>query len=107
LYQSRTPPYRAKNAPFETVEELLLVHGMTPGYLYGVPRQAQDRAFTSEPYRRIGLFPYVTVWDAQRNVAPDGTRRVNLQARQPLQRLLRDRLGQPRTAEIVALLPSR
>ena len=34
-YQSLQPPYRCKNAPFETVEELLLVKGVTPDLLYG------------------------------------------------------------------------
>jgi DNA uptake protein ComE-like DNA-binding protein len=34
-YGSVQPPYRAKNGPFETVEELLLVKGVTPDLLYG------------------------------------------------------------------------
>ena len=34
-YQSLQPPYRCKNAPFETAEELLLVKGVTPELLYG------------------------------------------------------------------------
>ena len=34
-YQSLPNPYKAKNAPFETVEELLLVKGVTPRILYG------------------------------------------------------------------------
>jgi general secretion pathway protein K len=35
-YQSLNPPYNAKNAPFSTIEELLLVRGMTPQILYGI-----------------------------------------------------------------------
>jgi hypothetical protein len=35
-YQSLQPPYQCKNGPFETVEELLLVKGMTPELLYGM-----------------------------------------------------------------------
>lgn len=34
-YQSLNPPYYAKNAPFDTVDELLLVRGITPTLLYG------------------------------------------------------------------------
>ena len=34
-YLSLTPPYNCKHAPFETVEELLLVQGVTPQLLYG------------------------------------------------------------------------
>lgn len=36
-YQGLQPPYNCKDAPFDTVEELLLVEGMTPTILYGSP----------------------------------------------------------------------
>lgn len=39
-YQSLPNPYACKNSPFETVEELLLVRGMTPELLYGQNYQA-------------------------------------------------------------------
>lgn len=35
-YQSLPTPYRAKNAPFESPEELLLVRGVTPDLLWGM-----------------------------------------------------------------------
>ena len=47
-YQSLPNPYKARNGNFETVEELLLVKGMTPEILYG-----RDRKF--------GLIDLVTV----------------------------------------------
>ena len=34
-YQQMQPPYKAKNGPFETIDELLLVKGITPTLLYG------------------------------------------------------------------------
>jgi general secretion pathway protein K len=34
-YQSLTPPYSNRNAPFSSLEELLLVKGMTPELLFG------------------------------------------------------------------------
>jgi len=34
-YQTLQPPYAPKNGPLETVEELLLVRGMTPELLFG------------------------------------------------------------------------
>ncbi len=34
-YMSLREPYRSKNAPFDTVEELLMVKGITPAVLYG------------------------------------------------------------------------
>lgn len=47
-YQSLPNPYRARNANFETVEELLLVKGMTPEILYGADR-------------KLGLIDFLTV----------------------------------------------
>ena len=34
-YTTLNPPYRAKNADFDTLEELRMVKGMTPGILFG------------------------------------------------------------------------
>lgn len=34
-YQGMTPPYRAKNGPLESLDELLMVKGVTPALLYG------------------------------------------------------------------------
>ena len=34
-YQQMNPPYKAKNGPLETIDELLLVKGITPTLLYG------------------------------------------------------------------------
>lgn len=36
-YQSLSPPYTIKGANYDSVEELLLVQGMTPTLLYGTP----------------------------------------------------------------------
>ena len=38
-YQSLPNPYQARNANFETVEELILVKGVTPAILYGQDRK--------------------------------------------------------------------
>ena len=44
-YSSLSPPYAAKNGQLETVEELLLVRGVTPQLLFGadVNRNGIDR----------------------------------------------------------------
>jgi general secretion pathway protein K len=39
-YMSLPIPYKAKNAPFDSVDELLLVRGMTPEILYGTPERS-------------------------------------------------------------------
>ena len=41
-YQSLNPPYKAKNGPFDSVEELLLVRGVTPDYFYGHREKGPD-----------------------------------------------------------------
>lgn len=48
-YQSLPNPYRTKNGPFDTVEELLLVKGMTPDILFGTKEHK-------------GLIHFVTVY---------------------------------------------
>jgi general secretion pathway protein K len=41
-YQSLDPPYNARNGSIETVEELLLIRGITPDYFYGHPERTPD-----------------------------------------------------------------
>jgi general secretion pathway protein K len=41
-YQSLSPPYRAKNAPMDRVEELLLVRGVTPELYHGTATEDQE-----------------------------------------------------------------
>ena len=43
-YLSLSPPYRAKNAPLDRVEELLLIRGVTPELFHGTPATDQDPA---------------------------------------------------------------
>ena len=41
-YQSLSPPYQAKNAPLDRVEELLLVRGVTPELYHGTATENQE-----------------------------------------------------------------
>jgi general secretion pathway protein K len=43
-YESLSPPYRAKNAPLDRVEELLLIRGVTPELYQGTPATDKDPA---------------------------------------------------------------
>jgi general secretion pathway protein K len=65
-YQSLNPPYRAKNGPFDTVEELLLVKGVTPDIFYGV----QEKDDMDQVVEKYGLVRYLTVYSysAQINI---------------------------------------
>ena len=84
-YEGQTPPHPAKNAPFENVEELLMVNGMTPELLYGPSGQPPlgisggdgGGTFATELWQRRGLFDLFTVWSAVPRLAPDGTERIS------------------------------
>lgn len=81
-YQGLSPPYSCKNEPFESIEELLFVRGMTPEILFGKDKNLNGRfekgevKGTSRP--DPPLWSLVTVWSADRNVSADGQPRVNL-----------------------------
>ena len=106
--------YGAKNSDFETVDELMLVNGMTHDILYGPPTgQASDQATaasasgSSDWYLTHGLYDYFTAWSSTPNTAADGTARVSLidtSTRDALRELFRDKLGNSRGNEIVARL---
>lgn len=57
-YRSLNPSYTAKNGPFDTVEDLLWVRGMTPELFYGYGDARGDRA---ENAQRAGLREIFTV----------------------------------------------
>lgn len=65
-YQGLSPPYKAKNAPFDTVEELLLVKGVTPEIFYGV----REKDPAGQIVEKYGLSNYFTVYSfsAQINI---------------------------------------
>jgi len=84
-------PYRVKNGPFTTVEELLLVKGVTPQILWGedfdqngllTPNEDDgDKSFPPDNQDGIlnrGLAPYVTVWSTETNIANDNRQRAYL-----------------------------
>ncbi|UCG15110.1 MAG: general secretion pathway protein GspK [Phycisphaerales bacterium] len=88
-YASLEPPYRPKNGPFDTVEELLMVKGFTAQILYGedydrngLLSQNEDDGDETFPIDNSdgelsrGLFPYVTVWSRDFNTANDNKTRV-------------------------------
>lgn len=56
-YTALNPPYRTKKRPFEIIEELLMVRGITPEIFYG-KRVVQPDGQVTEQY---GLVKYVTV----------------------------------------------
>ncbi len=87
-YLSRRPPYTARNGPFQTLRELLMVRGITPALLLGRdyrPRgQVQsfddggEQSAADSPDR--GWAPLLTVNSAIDNVNAAGEDRVNVQS---------------------------
>ena len=57
-YQTLNPPYKAKNGKIDTVEELLLIRGITPEYFYGHPERDANGAVVY----KYGLSRYFTVY---------------------------------------------
>lgn len=108
-YSVKTPAYAAKNAPFESVEELLLVDGMTRELLYGQAHApATDTtqsatAFGGDRYITDGLFDDFTVWNTRPNTDKNGKTRIDIndiRQRGPLRTLLRDKLGGSRGDQV-------
>ncbi len=113
-YQQLQPPYRPLNGPLTSIEQLLLVRGVTPQLLYGYDQNrngvldageqsqmamgvqvggmpgaaptaqtgstsatAADGSELVQP-SPLGWSSYLTLHSQERNVAADGTKRVNI-----------------------------
>jgi type II secretory pathway component PulK len=91
-YRSLRPPYRAKNGPFETVEELLMVRGFDGRILFGedqdrnglITERSEDDGEEVFPMDNgdgvleRGIYPYVTCYSQEFNVSSANQQRVNL-----------------------------
>jgi hypothetical protein len=97
-------PYAAKNAPFESVEELLLVKDFTPAMLYGSPTNDIVAGDLPAGY---GLYDRFTIWNTRANTAADGTARAQLngqQNRPALRTKLAEKFGQSRGDQIMGAI---
>jgi type II secretory pathway component PulK len=70
-YGGSTPSYRAKNGPIDSLEELLLVKGVTPEVLYGNDYNRNGIRDEGEPVGDagfdLGLSAYLTVYSREQN----------------------------------------
>jgi type II secretory pathway component PulK len=115
-YLALPEPYRTKNGPFETVEELLLVKGVTPELLFGRLGGAQvyaaagmggrSASVTTDQQLARGIYDYLTVYS---NASGGGggagggggqTVDVNDENPQGTLRLLAEVLGESRAQEL-------
>ena len=60
-YQSLDPPYDARNGRIETIEELLLIRGITADYFYGHPERTPDGSVIY----KYGLSRFLTVYSTR------------------------------------------
>jgi DNA uptake protein ComE-like DNA-binding protein len=81
-YMNLTPPYHCKNGPFDSLEELLLVKGVTPQLLYG---NDLNRNGVLDPNEDDGTgvvdrgwSAYVTVYSREPNADAQGNARIYL-----------------------------
>lgn len=113
-YLSLTEPYFCKNGPFETVEELLLVRGMTRELLYGDPvvraANAEQGAFKTRildnQQAGRGIYDLVTRYSSEPGAA-GGQGKVNVNdmgQRNRLRDLLRRQLGETRGTQVAGLV---
>jgi type II secretory pathway component PulK len=106
-YGTRNPPYQCKNAPLDTLEELLLVKGVTPALLYGTDKNRNGKLDPGEDDGNgfnPGWAAYLTVYSREQNVDNDGNPRINLNGNdlQQLQNDLTPVLGEDLTNFILA-----
>jgi type II secretory pathway component PulK len=91
FYQSLRPPYRAKNGPIHSPDELLLVRGVTARLLYGEDANRngildpnEDDGEQSYPYDDgdgtldRGWSQYLTIYSRESNADATGQPRINL-----------------------------
>ena len=91
LYARLNPPYRCKNAPFESIEELRMVYGFTHDILYDedanmnavLDRNEDDEDATSpndnhDGVLNRGVLAYVTVHSKQPNTRTNGDAKINI-----------------------------
>jgi DNA uptake protein ComE-like DNA-binding protein len=90
-YSSLNPPYKPRNGPLQSIEELLLVRDVTPTLLFGadinhnmlVDRGEQsltnmDGVDNTNGALNRGWAAYLTIDSAEKNVRSDGTPKINV-----------------------------
>jgi type II secretory pathway component PulK len=79
-YSALSPAYRAKNGPLDSIEELLLVRGMTPQLLFGNDRNRNGTLDKGEDDGSgqvdQGWSAYLTVYSREPNLDSTGNARV-------------------------------
>ncbi len=102
--------YEAKRSPFETVDELRWVQGITLDHLFGDDRNQNgildpdERSLTGSLFSTPGLLDTTTVFSREPNFHADGTLLTNANTRAQIQGLLESSFGTGRSREILTRL---
>jgi len=98
-YASLSPPYAAKNGPLDSLEELLLVRGVTPQLLFGIDinhngvvdpdEEAASGTSGLEPDMLLGWANYLTLFSKESNLNRERLQRININS-EDLDQLYRD-----------------
>lgn len=110
-------PYNCKNAPLETVEELLLIRGASPELLYGADfdREGMLDGDQSHPLdiryvqRDTGLYDYVTVYSVEANIPDEENALINVndaESRADIEAALQEIVDEERVREIMNAIPA-
>ena len=82
FYQTLVPPYFAKNGPLESLDELLMVRGVTPELLYGKDTNRNGLLDPSEDhgddFLLTGWHSYLTIHSRESNLRGDGTQKIHI-----------------------------
>src|SRR5262249_7088302 len=80
FYATQSPPYQCKNGPLDSLEELLLVKGVTPQLLFGNDLNRNGMIDPEEDdgsgQANLGWSAYLTVYSREANVDSQGNPRV-------------------------------
>jgi hypothetical protein len=81
-YSQQSPPYRMKNGPLDSLEELLLVRGVTPQLLFGNDRNRNGILDPDESDGGgavdLGWSAYLTVYSREANADVNNKARINI-----------------------------
>ena len=121
-YLLQSNAYHCKNAPLETVDEILLIKGASEEMLYGEDTNLNgilddcenDGDESDPPDNRngrldAGFYDYVTVYSVESNLDGQGSARININsatARSSLQTALQKIVSADRALEIMGQIPT-
>ncbi len=115
-YAMMDPPYYARNALPDSLDELLLVQEMTPKLLYGIDWNRNGLVDLGEPDEttleefdvndgslNLGLVSYLTLDSREANISSDGLAKINVNMEDvsELRTLLEERFEDPEWVEAI------